>query len=213
MRALEKVVHKPWDTPLLYDGTQLRPLWIYETYDVSGDAIAVFQGPADVQTSELVDMEDQQAETTIQARLMIHCIAEHFGNVTLREAVLRQHLFMQTIGSSLQRMTDDSWVINCIGDDLWVSVVAGHQAMFQPRKLSVSIATVTPVSTLLHVGINLDATGAPSDVSAIGLDEYEGVSQQTGLNLNPERLAGGFAETYKQQFEATEYALTKVRPR
>ncbi len=76
------------------------------------------------------------------------------------------------------------------GDDLW----AGE------RKLSVSIATASPVSTLMHVALNIDPTGAP--VPAVGLAEW---------GVDPEELAGEVLASYAAEMASADRARCKVR--
>ena len=77
------------------------------------------------------------------------------------------------------------------GDDLWLG----------NRKLSVSIVTATPVSVLMHVGINIDPAGAP--VPAIGLAE---------LGLDPTQIMRSFSERFLKEWNDMKWACTKVRP-
>lgn len=176
------------DHPLTYTGDQLRSLWIYETFGVSGDAIAVFRGPCDVQTEGLVDAEDRRAGATIVAADMLHFIIEHFGD-SLDRAVLRQRLFLAVIKDHIDALLPDRRVRRD-GDDLFV----------EAAKLTVSIATISPVSSLIHTGINIDAGGAP--VEAIGLQD---------LGLDAVELARALAEAYVDEIKSARFAATKVR--
>lgn len=180
-----KVVGSP--SPIRYDGSQLRSHWIYSTFGVQGDAIAHFTGPADVDTSHLVDISDQRDEAVIRARDMLHFIVEHFDPDILR-AVLRQRMLCaiaaEVIGEACQRRVCRR------GDDLYV----------EERKLSVSIATVSPVSALVHLGINIDPVGSP--VPAVGLGE---------LGVEVGEVAGTVAQRYAEEMRQVGLACTKVR--
>jgi len=173
---------------LAYTGHQLRSHWIYETFGLQGDAIVAFRGPCRVALTEMVDREDVIAGEDIQAAEMLHLIAEHFDR-DLTRAVLRQRLLICMIAERLQRApampapTRD-------GDDLYID----------ERKLSVSIATVSPVSTLIHVGINVDATGAP--VAACGLGEWD---------IDADRLAEDLLASYSAEARDIYLATCKVR--
>lgn len=138
-----------------YDGTQLRSLWAFRHYNLQGDSIVSFRGPCRVELDDLVDMRDVLDGGFIYSPDMIHFIAEHF-DTDLEKAVYRQRLLV-----SLARdfLTPRARPITRAGDDLFVG----------PRKLSVSIATVSPVSTLIHTALNINAEGAP--VAAVGLRE------------------------------------------
>lgn len=176
------------DQPRTYTGDQLRSLWVYETFGVSGDCMAVFKGPCEVECASLVDAEDRRAGSVISAAEMLHFIIEHFGD-PLQRAVLRQRLFIAIIKEQLDPLLPDR-DLRRDGDDLFVG----------GAKLSVSIATVSPVSSLIHTGLNIDAKGAP--VEAIGLQD---------LGLEVPETARAVAEAYLSEMEGAEFATTKVR--
>ncbi len=173
---------------LAYTGHQLRSHWIYETFGAQGDAIVAFRGACRVELSEMVDRADVIAGEDIRAAEMLHLIAEHFDR-DLTRAVLRQRLLICMIAERLQGASEVP-ALRREGDDIY----AGD------RKLTVSIATVSPVSTLIHVGINVDPTGAP--VPACGLGEW-------GIDVD------GFAEAllgaYTREHEDIYLATCKVR--
>jgi hypothetical protein len=139
---------------IAYDGTQLRSLWIYRTFGIVGDAMVGFEGPCEVRGEHLVDQVDAAADDFIRARRMLHFIVEHFDG-DLTHAVLRQRLLVCLAAEVLQR---DAPGLRRVGDDL----------LLGERKLSVSVATVSPVSTLTHFAVNLDPAGAPVPVCSLG---------------------------------------------
>lgn len=173
---------------LAYTGHQLRPHWIYETFGLQGDAIVAFRGPCRVELSEMVDRADVIAGEDIRAAEMLHLIAEHFDR-DLTRAVLRQRLLICMIAERL-RKAPGMPAPRREGDDLYID----------ERKLSVSIATVSPVSTLIHVGVNIDATGAPC--AACGLGEWE---------IDANRLAEDLLVAYSAEDEDIYLATCKVR--
>ncbi len=174
--------------PVKYTGHQLRSRWIADTFGLQGDAIVAFEGPCEVALTEMVDLADVAAGVPIAAASMLHFIAEHFDR-DLEKAVLRQRLFICIIAEALGRR-ESLPALRREGDDLY----AGE------RKLSVSIATVSPVSTLVHVGLNLDPSGAP--VPAVGLDEW---------GIAPEPLARELLEAYATELDGVDLATRKVR--
>lgn len=128
---------------------------------------------------------------------MIHFIGEFFGT-SLREGVLIQRLFMSVAFESLlTRVQAQGWQIRRSGDDLYLKK-SGSEA---ERKLSVSIVTASPVSQLLHVGINIDPSGAT--VPAIGLAE---------LQVDPQAWAKEVLSRFAEEWEGMEWACVKVRP-
>ncbi len=177
-----------------YNGPELRPHFLLTEMGLKGSGIGAFIGPCRVQTEHLVDWEDRLAQDRIEAKWMIHFIGEFFG-FSLREGVLIQRLAMAIMGDLInERLRVNGWQgtpLKRVGDDLFVN----------DRKLSVSIVTASPVSQLLHVGINIDPTGAP--VPAIGLQE---------LGIAPNEWIPAFFERFAAEWENWEWACVKVRP-
>lgn len=141
------------DKTIPYTGVELRPHWGLETTGIYGSLLTAFAGPCEVPTAHLVDWEDRLASDHIRAGSMLHVIGEFFGT-SLEAGVLYQRLAM-VWAERLLRVEGLDVVRS--GDDLYVA----------DAKLSVSIATVSNVSVLIHWGINIDAAGAP--VKATGL--------------------------------------------
>jgi hypothetical protein len=185
MRGMHTVFHKE---PLAYKGHQLRSHWIYETFGLQGDAIVAFRGPCRVELSEMVDREDVFAGADIRAAEMLHLIAEQFDR-DLTRAVLRQRLLICMIAERLQGVAGMP-LPRRDGDDLYIG----------ERKLTVSIATVSPVSTLIHVGINVDPAGAP--VAAVGLAEW---------GIDVDALAEELLSAYAAENDDIYLATCKVR--
>ena len=173
---------------ITYTGQELRSHWIMSMTGVMGDAIVAFQGPADVPTSNMVDLMDVQDDAPIASRHMLHFIVEHFG-ITLSEAVWRQHLLMAIIGEELRRHAKVK-KLERRGDDLYDG----------ERKLSVSIAAPSPVSCCIHAGLNIDADGAP--VRAIGLSDY---------GIDATRFAPRVMKRYVHECSQIAMACCKVR--
>ncbi|MDR3606459.1 MAG: DUF366 family protein [Oligoflexia bacterium] len=185
------------ETERTYTGSELRPHFLLTELNLKGSGIGAFQGPCRVETAKLVDWEDRLANDHIAAHSMIHFIGEFFGT-SLREGVLIQRLFMSVAFESLlTRVQAQGWQIRRSGDDLYLKK-SGSEA---ERKLSVSIVTASPVSQLLHVGINIDPSGAT--VPAIGLAE---------LQVDPQAWAKEVLSRFAEEWEGMEWACVKVRP-
>jgi len=125
--------------PVDYDGTQIHSLWAYRTFGVQGDSIVAFQGACEIPFSNMVDLEDVRARSRIASPRMLHFICEHF-DLDLEKAVLRQRLLASIVRDEL------GGDVRRDGDDLFLG----------PGKLSISIATLTPVSSKIHFGINIE---------------------------------------------------------
>jgi len=175
---------------LTYDGSQLTSLWAFRTLGLQGDSIVAFRGPCTVRREALVDLADYRAGCFIYSPDMLHFIAEHFEN-DLEKAVLRQRLLTVLVKEALEEGLKIK--VSRRGDDLFV----------EEKKLSVSIATITPVSVMIHFGLNIKAEGAP--VPAAGL-----------LSLGwPEgevsRLADRVLAAYAAETKEVRLARCKVR--
>lgn len=182
-----------------YTGIELRPHFLLSQFELKGSAIVAFAGPCKVETEHLVDWEDRMACDRIEAARMVHFIGEFFG-MSLREGVLFQRLAMSVMRDVLnERLGASDQPITREGDDLWWNGASPR------RKISVSIVTASPVSVLLHAGINFDPEGAP--VAAIGLKD---------LGWGGEAGAARFAEQVLSRLESEwsdlEWACVKVRP-
>jgi len=143
--------------PLNYDGSQLQSLFAYKNFGLMGDSISIFRGSCRVEEQEMVDMEDVLAKDWIYSEDMLHFIVEHF-DMDLEKTVIRQHLLIATIKEELEKLG----VTNLIrsGDDLYR----------EDKKLSVSISTLSPVSTLIHCGLNVLNVNTP--IPTIGLADF-----------------------------------------
>ena len=119
---------------------------------------------------------------------MLHFIEERF-DMDLEKAILRQRLLAVLVKEEVERLS--SRTIRREGDDLFDA----------DRKLSISIATVTPVSTKIHFGINVDR--------AEGLDvETEGLAT---YGLEPRPVAETVLRLYPEEMESVQDARTRVR--
>lgn len=174
---------------ITYDGTQLRSGWIRERTDLSRDAVACFAGPADVPIENMVDMDDVAENAPIFSPMMLHFIAEHTdGDLAL--AVARQRLMVSIALEELIRLTRNT-SIERRGDDIY----EGN------RKLSVSIATSSPNSYLIHFALNIMSYGTP--VPTKGLADYD---------IDPRPFGETVSKRYCEEIESMSHAEKKVRP-
>ncbi len=176
--------------PRAYDGTQLSSHFAYRTYGTEGDSIVAFVGPCQVDLSNMVDLEDVRNKAGIKSPSMLHFIIEHFDGVPdLEKAVLRQRLLILIVSELLQGKANEP--ISRRGDDLYSP---------EEGKLSVSIATRSPVSTLIHLGLNVVSGGAP--VKTAGLTEL-------GVAIEPFALS--VLSRYQNELKEVGRAQRKVR--
>ena len=144
------------ENEIKYIGSQLAPHWIYKNFKIQGDAIVAFVGECEVKLTEMVDIEDVINNEPIYSKYMLSFITEQF-NVELVEGVFRQRLLVTCIKEALERR---GFFVRRNGDDLFVN----------DKKLSVSIATKSMTSVLIHTGLNILSDGAPIPVSGLGSD-------------------------------------------
>lgn len=168
-----------------YIGSQLAPHWIYKNFHIQGDAIVAFIGEVDVKLDEMVDIEDVINNEPIYSKKMLNFIIENF-NSSLEQMVWIQRLFISIIKEVIEEY---GIIVKRDGDDLF----------FDNRKLSVSIATKSITSCLIHTALNIIKEGAPisaSDLSEIGIVDIREFAQKIMQKFSNEAQSIKMA-TYK----------------
>jgi len=173
---------------IAYTGSELSSHFALQRFGLAGDSMVAFVGSCDVPLERMADLEDVRRREPIRSPSMLHFIAEHFG-AALETAILRQRLLMALIADQLNRGGRDPRVERR-GDDLYVS----------GRKLSVSVAVPSPVSCLIHAGLNVETRGVP--VPAVGLRD---------LGVDAADLAGRVLQDYAEELAGCARARCKVR--
>ncbi len=180
-----------------YDGSQLSPLWAYVSFDVQGDSIVSFRGPCNVSDEFMVDMEDKRKGAEIVSADMLHFIVEYFG-VTIDEIVLVQRLLISTVVDLLKEAIFDESEVEREFDNIF----AYPPDEDERGKLSVSVATASPVSGLIHLGLNVTTEGTP--VKTSGLNEI-GVE-------DVDKFAVEVAKRFIQEMKNVKADASKVKP-
>lgn len=175
------------DKEMEYTGRELVPHWIYRNFNLAGDAAVSFIGPAQVDLDNMVDLFDVKDQAHIYSPHMLHFIIEHFST-DLELAVYRQRMFITGIKEELELFEVP---VARVGDDLFIN----------RGKLSVSIATRSTVSTLIHVGLNIATEGTP--VKTAGLN-------QAGIP-DIKSFAGNVLRRYQNELEQIYIARCKVK--
>jgi hypothetical protein len=173
-----------------YDGSQLKSLHAYLTYGVLGNSIISWIGPCNVSFEHMVDGEDLLAQAKIEGAEMLHFIIEIFDR-DLFSGVALQRLFASIIRDHLQDAVPGNAVLERDGDDIF----------WEDRKLNISIATKSPVSTMIHLAINCTNRGTP--VATCSLED---------LKLEPAKIADEVMTKFQREFESILKATQKVRP-
>jgi hypothetical protein len=171
-----------------YTGEQLRSSFAYTVFDILGDSIVAFCGPCDVKTERVVDIEDLKEGNRIYSESMLHFIIEHY-DTDLEKAVLRQVMFASLVKEMMNHRLKESRVRRM------------HTDLYDgDAKLSVSVATVTPLSSLIHFGINITSKNTP--VKTKGLADY---------GIDPLDFAHLVAKEYVAETKKVHDARCKVR--
>ncbi|MGE3174082.1 MAG: DUF366 family protein [Planctomycetota bacterium] len=178
------------DEPQPYDGAQLAAHWIRWHTGLEGDAMVAFRGPCAVARDEIADLEDLDGPG-IAADDMVHFLWESFTQPDLLLAVHRQRLLTAQALEVLQeqRRPGGPPVRRC-GDDLWCD----------DGKLSISIATATPVSSMIHFAVNAQRGGAPVAIAALA-----------DLGVDPAAFAAALLTRCADEQDGIAAARAKVR--
>ena len=180
-----------------YDGSQLSPLWAYESFDVQGDSIVSFRGPCNISEEYMVDIEDRRKNAEISSPDMLHFIVEYFG-VEIDRIVLVQRLLISTTVDLLRESIYQEAEVEREFDNIYAFAPEENER----GKLSVSVATVSPVSGLIHLGLNITSDGTP--VKAAGLEEI-GVE-------DVDKFAVELARRFIEEIKNTKMDASKVKP-
>ena len=139
-----------------YDGAQLVSLNSYLKHGLLGDSIVAWVGACDVSFEHMVDGEDLLEQARIAGDKMLHFIVEKF-DISLYAAVALQRLLASIVKDQLLTMSKEKLFRE--GDDIYLD----------DRKLSISIATQSPVSSLIHFAVNVTNKGTP--VKTLSLED------------------------------------------
>jgi hypothetical protein len=172
---------------ITYDGSQINSLWTFRQAGLAGDSIVAFIGPCQILPEHMVDLEDLKAGAEISSPLMLHFIIEQF-DPDLTKAILSQRLLTVIIKDCLEAKIGKR--IRRKGSDLYDA----------NAKLTISIATVTPVSSKIHFGINIISRGTP--VLTKGLRDYR---------IEPKRFALEVMKRYIEEITDITRDRCKVR--
>lgn len=185
------------ETCIVYDGTQLHWDFGYRR-GIIGDSAILFRGPASVSPQHLVDLEDAITSDVIISPDMFHILITKFHEPLLT-AIYRQRYWIRCLADVLEGFFDE--VVSVDGDDL---IVRG-------RKLSVSIATTSGHTTMIHIGLNNNAPKVGDvRVETIG---FEDMMRKSSADLTPaENMLRGFCEIMCAQENEIVQASYKVRP-
>lgn len=182
--------YKFLDQRIDYDGSQLRSLFAYMSHEILGDSVIAFRGACDIPFENMADGEDVLAKSAIRGGDMLHFIMEEFG-ASLQLAVNRQRLFAAIVLEELRKFCPQRKMWRS-GDDLYVD----------DGKLSISIATVSPVSALIHFAMNITNENTPVKTTSL-----------QDLGIDPRSFADKVADRFLEEVRTMKEACCKVFPR
>ncbi len=142
-----------------YDGSQLRSLFAYLDHKVQGTSIVSWVGACDISIEHMIDGEDLLAGETIAGARMVHFIIERF-ETQLFGAVALQRLMAAIVMEVCRTHVGDDEIAAHFSRD-------GDDIFYGDGKLSISIATLTPVSALIHFAVNVTNEGTPVKTAAL----------------------------------------------
>lgn len=175
------------DKQIDYDGSQLKALYSYVNHRIHGDSIVSFSGACDVTLEHMVDAEDFVESAKIKSDKMLHFIIEIF-NHNLTTAVSLQRLLV----SQAQHLLHESGQnLRRDGDDLFLA----------DKKLSVSIASRSAVSAMIHLGINIGNEGTPVPTCSL-----------SDLGIEPKSFSLELMKRFSSEYDSIIAATQKVRP-
>lgn len=175
-----------------YDGSQLKSLFGYLDHGVQGNSIVSWIGACNISNDHMIDGEDLLAGETIAGAKMVHFIIERF-ETQLFGAVALQRLMASIVMDICCEHVGDNDVAAQFRRD-------GDDIFFGPGKLSISIATLTPMSALIHFAVNITNDGTPVQTAAL-----------EDINFRAEDFAKQVMKRVTDECLGIDSATTKVR--
>ena len=179
-----------------YNGSELHPMYSYINHKMAGDSIVAFRGACQVHFNQMVDAEDLVAGAQIAGDDMLHFIIEIF-NQNLMTAVSLQRLLVsvaQNILNTDSKVLKKNRLIRS-GDDLY------YKNKTVLHKLSISIASCSAVSSMIHFAVNITNAGTPVKTCSL-----------TDFKINPKTFAEKLMLEFKNEYASILEATQKVRP-
>jgi len=170
-----------------YDGLQLKPLVNYLQHGILGDSCVAWVGPCDIPFAHMMDGEDLLQKSQIRGAKMLHFVFEVFDR-ELVTGVFLQRLFASVLQDIVYEKTQTH--LSRDGDDLFL----------KDAKLSISIATRSSTSVLVHFALNVTNEGTP--VKTCSLKD---------LGLDPRSFADEALSRVALEYDSILKASRKVR--
>lgn len=185
-----------------YDGSQLRSLFAYLGHGVQGTSIISWVGKCDISNEHMIDGEDLLAGETIAGDQMVHFIIERFETQLFGAVALQRLMAAIVLDICREHVPDKANQFRRDGDDVFFKLQTSKEASDRSceGKLSISIATVTPVSALIHFAVNVTNEGTPVKTAALN-----------DFGFDAKKFAKLVMERMVSEVDSIEIATVKVR--
>lgn len=183
---------KFFEEKMKYDGHQLRSLYSYAKFGIMGDSIVSWVGACNVPFAHMVDMEDALQRSKIAGDEMLHFLVEIFDR-DLFSAVCLQRILAAIIKDCL--LTE--FKVNLQGLDFRRD---GDDLFWGDKKLSISIASKSPVSVMVHFAVNIVNEGTPVQTCAL-----------SDWGVNPKVFSEKIMSQFVSEFDSITLATRKVK--
>ena len=151
------------------------------------ELLPYYRGQVVVYSAQIEDVINNEP---IYSKKMLSFIEENF-NSSLEEMVYKQRLLVTITKELIEKISPDTKIVRS-GDDLYIN----------NKKLSVSIATKSITSSLIHFGLNINAQDAPINAADLVKD---------AKIQNIEQFAQEILKLYKEETLDISLAACKVR--
>lgn len=172
-----------------YDGTQLRHLFAYEKFGLLGTSLVAWCGPCHVPFEKMVDGEDKFSKSEIRGDSMLHFIGEFFHQDIYFSVALQRMFAALVLRQILELKPQLLKSLSIKGDDIYMG----------KKKLSISIASITGFSSMLHFAINIESKGTP--VPTISLKE---------MGIPVHKLVQSVFEEFDREYSSLVEATEKI---
>lgn len=172
-----------------YDGSQISSHWIFKNFNLIGDVLISFRGKCEVNFEKMLDLINLKKKSPISSEDMLHFLGEFFER-DLVKGIFLQRLLIITMKETLEKLKKGIF-IQREGNDLY----------FKKKKLTISIATLSPISILIHAGINIKSKNTP--IPTLGLEDLE---------LEYKSFSEEVLKKFKEELESIYRDRSKVRP-
>lgn len=180
-----------------YTGDQLTPHFAYKNYGLLGNSIVSWIGPCEIPFAKMVDIEDVLAKSSIRGALMLHFIVEVF-NQNLFSSVALQRIMASLIKDEIESRS----ALNKLSLKNFIRLKRdGDDVFWQEKKITISIASISSVSTQIHFAVNINNKNTP--VKTAALEDFK---------IDVIDFAKAILKKFSDEFLSIEMATQKVKP-